>query len=130
MMNMINKIGLMVVLLLGTIVYCKIDERNAFAQEMQAAGTYGEFEGFVTNYDNGHPLYMTKIKFFDADSGVLKKTTYTDSRGYYYMYIWNGTYRIEASKVGFITKSKTAYACCPIYEDPTRVDFRLKKVAQ
>jgi len=126
-MNMINKIGLMVVLLLGTIVYCKLDERNAFAQEIQAAGTYGQFEGVVTNYDNGRPLYMAKIKFY-TESGVLKKTVYTNSNGYYFASIWNGTYRIEASKVGFITKSKTAYACCPIYEDPTRVDFRLRKV--
>lgn len=31
-MNMINKIGLLIVILLGTIVYCKLEEKKVCAQ--------------------------------------------------------------------------------------------------
>ncbi len=129
-MNMVNKIGLLAVVLIGVIVFCKLGEKKLAAQEIvapesQAAGTYGLFSGYVRNYDTGKPVYMAKVKFINSN-GQLDQVQYTDSTGRYNSTrIWNGTYRIEVSKVSFITKSRYEYTCCM---DITQVDFRLRKV--
>lgn len=103
-MNFVNKIGLMVALLIAVFVYCKLDEHRALAQEQQATGTYGEFEGIVVNYTTGNPVYMAKVKLYDS-TGQLKSTVYTNSIGYYKSKVWNGIYRIEVSKVGWESKT-------------------------
>lgn len=128
-MTLGNKIGRMLVMLMAVGLAWTISNYgvNSLAQESQAAGTYGEFEGVVTNYATGNPVYMAKVRFYDS-TGQLKVTVYTNSAGYYITKVWNGIYRIEVSKIGWETKNKTAYTCCIASEDPTRVDFRLRKI--
>lgn len=138
-MNLINKIGLMVALLIAVFVYCKLDERKTLAygtesyscgwkkSDIKAIGTYGEFEGIVTNIETTKPVYRATVKFYDS-TGQLKSTVYTNSTGHYITKVWNGTYRIEVSKVGWESKTKTAYTCCILLENPTLVNFRIRKI--
>lgn len=124
-MNLTSKI-ILLCWMLGGAIYFSMKAECRETQERQAAGSYGIFEGFVTNYDTGRPIYMARVKFID-DKGVIDYWVNTDSNGYYKSNrLWNGWWKIEVSKVGFITKSKIEYVCC-LSSGFQRVDFRLRK---